>query len=93
MWRLQVVVKLAMLDQSTSFGEAVQSTGKQRRRMSVPGCVILQAVLAMPQSACQSITDALADLSDTQMPYVAQDAAGSRVLEAFLKVGLSAFCM
>jgi hypothetical protein len=87
---VQVLTGLAMLDQESDFDSAAATESRRPPRMSVPGCILLQAVLSMPQTACKHVTDALVALPEDALKYVAQDASGTRVVEAFLKVRISA---
>lgn len=82
---MQPLSKLLMLEKAQSLEEA-GSSGAGADRLSLSGCLILQAVLAMPQNACKVFTDELAALPAAQLSVVARDASGSRVIESFLQV-------
>ena len=75
-----------MLDQDTDLQSAAEADTKRSARLSVNGCVMLQALLAMPQSACSSITDELLALDPTILRFIATDVSGSRAIEALIKV-------
>lgn len=83
---------LAMLGQEITLDNACASANSVKRppRLSVNGCIILQALLAMPQTACGRISDAILTLPAAQLGYMAQDPSGSRVLETLMKVLLTA---
>ena len=82
-----MVPGLAMLGQDgTLTGAAAKLEEHRPPRLSVNGCIILQALLAMPQSSCKHVTDALLALPPAELHLLSRDAAGTRVLEAFLKV-------
>lgn len=85
---MQAVQGLAMLAQDQTLAEALGAVGNTRRapRLSVNGCIILKSMLAMPQSACRSITDALVALDRAAVQLLAADPSGARVLETVLKV-------
>lgn len=84
----QVVAGLLVLGQEASLQEAAEAAEGARRppRLSVDGCMVLQALLAMPQSACRAVTDEVVALEAASVGFVAADGAGTRVLEALLKV-------
>ena len=83
---VQAMPALAMLDQEMDLEAAAAVSGRRPPRMSIPGCVLLQAILSMPQTACKGATDALVALPSSVLRFVACDSAGTRVVEAFLKV-------
>lgn len=84
----QVVQGLAMLGQAETLPEAIEASHASRRppRLSVNGCIILKAMLSMPQSACRAVTDALVALDSASAEFLAADPSGARVLETLLKV-------
>jgi hypothetical protein len=80
-----------MLDQDTDLEVAATKESKRAPRTSVNGCIILQALLAMPQSACKKVSDELVALPSSALGFLASDASGAHVLEAFVKVPSSPF--
>lgn len=82
---------LAMLGQEFNLENTCASAESVKRppRLSVNGCIILQALLSMPQKACGRISDAILTLPVATLGYMAQDPSGSRVLETLLKVLLA----
>jgi hypothetical protein len=83
---MQVLAGLAMLGQDLDLEGAAAAESKRPPRMSVNGCIILQALLAMPQSVCKRISDELVSLPPGTLGFIASDASGAHVLEAFVKV-------
>lgn len=83
---MQVLPGLVTLGLHFSLEEAALQEAKRPLRLSINGCIILQALLGMPQTACARISDAIADLPSAQIGYLAKDPSGARVLEAVLKV-------
>jgi len=83
---MQVVQGLATLGLTLSFEEASAQCKKRPPRLSINGCIILQALLSMPQTVCARISDTLVALPSLQIGYIAQDPSGARVVEALLLV-------
>lgn len=85
---MQVIPGLLLLGQDSTLAAACVTAKAAKRppRLSVNGCIILQALLAMPQKACGRISDAVLALPSAQLGYIAQDPSGARVLEMLLKV-------
>jgi hypothetical protein len=65
---------------------ATAASSRRPPRLSVNGCILLQALLAMPQSACRAITDEALTLAPEIASCVAADPSGAHVFEALLKV-------
>eukprot|EP00892_Ulva_mutabilis_P004889 jgi/Ulvmu1/2772/UM014_0230.1 len=80
----RVIPALATLGLDLSLAEAAEQAGKRPLRLSVNGCIILQALLGMPQTACAKISDSILALPSVQLGFLAKDPSGARVLEAML---------
>lgn len=66
--------------------DAVATARRGKVRLSTNGCIMLRAILSMPQTACRAFTDQLLDLSPEHLAAVARDSSGARAVEALLKV-------
>jgi hypothetical protein len=66
--------------------EAVAAARRGKVRLSTNGCIMLRAILSMPQTACRAFTDQLLDLPADQLTAVTRDSSGARAVEALLKV-------
>ena len=78
---LDASIGLAELAKAQAGGHA-----SWKSQLSVAGCLLLQALLAMPQAACSDFTEEVAGLPEAQLNALARDSCGAHVLQALVKV-------